>query len=64
MMSFICGTAEVGAARMEGSRGDIARLDGEKAIQALECGARFCEPMSVKVAGAEFVGALCCTGKL
>lgn len=44
MMSFMYGTAEVATAKSVGSVGEMATEDGENAIQALDCGARFCDP--------------------
>lgn len=51
MMSFICGTEDVATAIREGSVGLMATEEGEKAIQAFECGARFCEPSTSSLIG-------------
>lgn len=40
-ISFMCGTADVATATSVGSVGQTAIEEGEKAIQALEWGARF-----------------------
>ena len=51
MMSFMCGTEEVATAIRVGSVGLMAIEEGEKAIQAFECGARFWVPSSSSLVG-------------
>ena len=51
--SFMWGTAEVATARRVGSVGHSATEEGEKAIQALEWGARFCRPRSWSEVGVD-----------
>lgn len=45
-MSFIWGRDDVATARRVGSVGHRAIQEGEKGVQAFECGARFWAPMS------------------
>ena len=46
--SFMWGTADVPTARRVRSVGQRASAEGEKAIHALLCGARFCVPEGVR----------------
>ena len=47
----MCGTADVATATSVGSVGQTAIEEGEKAIQALEWGARFWDPRSFNSVG-------------
>ena len=47
----MCGMADVATARRVGSVGQMAIDEGEKAIQALEWGARFWDPRSLNSVG-------------
>lgn len=53
MMSFMCGTVLVATATVVGEIGDRERLEGVKAIQAVEWGARFCAPRGSREGGEE-----------
>ena len=59
-ISFMWGCAEVAIARSVGSVGQIAMLEGEKAIQALEWGARFCLLKTERLTGGVGDDADCC----